>query len=282
MQLMQPAQVPVTNRDQLFVYSRRQAMVAALLFAVVPGVITHLLWLKEPWPSYILMAILALFGLAFLKMLTARFKPENWLLRLTFDGMYIKFRSYLNAHFPDAEPTVVFIPHCEIRSARYMVEKQAVPDHDESNRPTTVTKTNKLVELELAGDSKFLSDALRRERRYAIDGKIAGVSRRYHHLPVRLPSADKLQIEWAVVPNAQTLLDALARHTLVRPTENTSKDFVNVETLSQAEQETRLLELAECGDKIGALAMARRLYGYDLSQAKEFIEGLANKRSTQK
>lgn len=279
MRLMHPAQVPVNDRDQLFVYSRLQAMVAALLFIIVTGVVTYLLWLKDPWPSYILLAILVLFGLAFRNMLTARFKPEHWLLRLTYDGMYIKFRSYLNAHFPDDEPTVVFIPHSEVRSARYRVEKQEVPDHDESNRPTTATKTTKLVELELAGDSKLLGEALRRERRYAVDGKIAAMSHRFHHLPVRLPSADKLQIEWAVVPKAQTLLDALARHTLVRPAETSSKDFVNFETLSQAAQESRLLELAESGDKIGAIAMARRLYGYDLSQAKEFIEGLAPKVS---
>jgi len=80
MQLMHPDQVPVTDHDQLFVYSRRQAMVAALLFVIVTGITTYLLWLKDPWPSYILLAILVLFGLAFRKMLSASFKPENWLL----------------------------------------------------------------------------------------------------------------------------------------------------------------------------------------------------------
>ena len=106
-------------------------------------------------------------------------------------------------------------------------------------------------------------------------------SSRYHHLPVRLAAPDRLQIEWGVVPNAQTFLDALTRHTLVRPTETTSKDFVNLEELGREEQESRLLELTASGDKIAAIAMARRLYAYDLTQAKEFIEGLANKRSPQ-
>jgi ribosomal protein L7/L12 len=75
----------------------------------------------------------------------------------------------------------------------------------------------------------------------------------------------------------ETMLDALTRHTLVRPAEAQTKDFIELDKLSRAEQETRLLELAESGDKLGAIALARRLYGYDLSQAKDFIEGLARK-----
>ena len=63
--------------------------------------------------------------------------------------------------------------------------------------------------------------------------------------------------------------------------EITSKNFVNLEALSREEQETRLLELAASGDKLGAITMARRLYAYDLTQAKEFVEGLTNKRSPQ-
>ncbi len=54
--------------------------------------------------------------------------------------------------------------------------------------------------------------------------------------------------------------------------------IVNLDKLSQAEQETRLLELALSGNQIGAIAMARKLYGYDLSRAKEFVEGLARKK----
>jgi len=284
MRLMRPAEVPVTDSDQLFVYSRRQAIVATMLFTVVTGVVAYLLWLKEPWPSYLLLAVMLLFALISKRLVTARFKPENWLMRLTNDGMYIKFRSYLNGHFPDQDATVVYFSHSEIRSAYYIVEKQEVPDRDDHNRPATTTKTNKLVELELVGDTSPLVEALLRERHYAVDGQSLPleITTRYHHLPVRLPSADKLQIEWAVVPKAQNLLDALTRHTLVRPTEQSAKDFVNIDALSRAEQETRLFELAESGDKIGAIVMARRLHGYDLSQAKEFVEGLATKRSVQK
>ena len=43
------------------------------------------------------------------------------------------------------------------------------------------------------------------------------------------------------------------------------------------EQEARLLELAESGDRIGAVALARQLYAYDLTTAKEFIDSLIRK-----
>ncbi|MGH7817036.1 MAG: hypothetical protein ACREOR_06570 [Candidatus Binatia bacterium] len=40
-----------------------------------------------------------------------------------------------------------------------------------------------------------------------------------------------------------------------------------------------MLELAESGDIIGAVTMARKLYAYDLTSAKDFVEGLVSKRS---
>jgi hypothetical protein len=39
--------------------------------------------------------------------------------------------------------------------------------------------------------------------------------------------------------------------------------------------ETDILELALAGRKIDAIAMARQRYGYDLKQAKDFVEGLS-------
>jgi ribosomal protein L7/L12 len=58
----------------------------------------------------------------------------------------------------------------------------------------------------------------------------------------------------------------------------TSKSYANLAPLSKEEQETRLLELAESGDMIGAIAMARKLYSYDLTRAKQFVEELMHKQ----
>ena len=282
MQLMRMAEVPATDRDRVFRYSGGRALIAtAVVVALAVGALP-LAWTTANWLAYYFAAVATIFPLIFHKLVTARFRSSNRLVRLTDHGLFIKFRSYLNFHFPDRDLSVVFISHSEIRSARFILWKQQVPDRDDGGRPTITAQTQKLVELELASESKKLADALTGERAHALDGKNLGkISSRYHHLPVRLAAPDRLQIEWGVVPNAQTFLDALTRHTLVRPAEKTSKDFINLEELSRAEQETRLLELAESGDKIGAITMARRLYAYDLTQAKDFIEGLASKRPPQ-
>jgi hypothetical protein len=42
----------------------------------------------------------------------------------------------------------------------------------------------------------------------------------------------------------------------------------------------RIAELVESGDMIGAISLARRIYSYDLTAAKQFVETLAHKQST--
>jgi hypothetical protein len=251
MQLLRLAEVPATDRDRVFSYSRGRALFsAAILFIAAIGA-AILSWSNHVWLGYYLSAVILLSFFIFRKMVSARFRPSNWLVRLTVDGLFIQFRSYLNYHFPDQDLTVVFIAHSEVRSARFILEKREVPDRDDGNRPSTTTRTQKLVELELAIETKELAEALTCERAHALDGKNLGnISSRFHHLPVRLAAPDRLHIEWNVVPNAQTFLDALSRHTLIRPTEEAEKDFVNLEGLSRAEQESRLLELAESGDRV--------------------------------
>jgi hypothetical protein len=87
-----------------------------------------------------------------------------------------------------------------------------------------------------------------------------------------------LKVEWGVVPRVDKFLDAVTRRTLVQPAHKTIKDFVNLESLSRAEQEARLLELAESGDLIGAVATARELYSYDLTTARAFVDSLLQKQ----
>ena len=280
MQLMRLADVAATDRDRVYSYSRSRALLGSVTLLITAVATAVYSWANHVWLGYYLSAVILLSFFIFRKMVSARFRPSNWLVRLTDHGLFVKFRSYLNYHFPDQDFTVVFIAHSNIRSARFILQKQEVPNRDDGDRPSTTIKTRKLVELELASETKELVDALTGERARVLDGKNLGkISSRFHHLPVRLAAPDRLQIEWNVVPKAQTFLDALSRHTLIRPTEEAKKDFVNLEGLSGAEQESRLLELAESGDKIGAITMARQLYAYDLTTARNFVEGHAGKQA---
>jgi len=279
MQLMRLADVPLDRRERVFYYSRVRAAAGATTAIVIMLGSLVFGWLKSAWLLYYVAAVVAICLLIFQKLLTARFRASNWLIRMTDHGLFVQFRSYLNHHFSDQEPTVVFLPYSDIRSLRLVKERQELPDRDDGNRSTTTIKTRRLIELELAGNSAQLAEALAYERERVFNNPIhgGGSKARYHHLPVRLASDTLLTIEWGVVPRAQKFLDVLTRHTLVQSAHKSSKDFVNLETLSRPEQESRLRELAESGDMIGAVATARRLYSYDLTTAKAFVESLIQK-----
>jgi hypothetical protein len=280
MQLLRSADVPIDRRAHEFRYSRFRAGTGAIMLAAAALALIAFGHLNNTTIPYYIAGVIIVTLLIFHNLVTTRFRPTHWLVRMTDDGLFIKLRSYLNYRFSDQDPTVVFIPYSEISSAKLVKERQAIPDRDEGNRRATTTRTRRFIELELAGNSEQLADALTGESKRVFakpaDGG-ANVSTRYQHLPVRLATPNLLRIEWGVLPNAQTILDALTRHTLVDHATAVSKNFVNLDGLSREEQESRLLELAQSGDMIGAVTMARTLYAYDLATAKNFVESLVGK-----
>jgi hypothetical protein len=280
MQLMGLADVPLDQRDRVFHYSRLRAVTGTMILVAIALGALAFGWLKNAWLAYYVAAVVAIGLLIFQRLVTARFRSSNWLIRMTDHGLFVKFRSYLNQHFSDQDPTVVFLPYSEISSVKLVNERQELPDRDDINQSTTIMRTRRIIDLELAGDSTQLAEALTKERERVFAKPTQGTGRtssRYQHFPVRLASPTLLRIEWGVVRDAQTFLDSLTRHTLVRDTEETNRDFVNFDELSREEQEARLLELAESGDMIGAVGMARKLYSYDLATAKAFVESLIQK-----
>ena len=280
MQLLRLAEVPSNPRDRVFRYSRARAAIGATVVAAVA--VAALLYgrLQGAWLPYHIAAVLFILLLIFHNLVTARFRPSNWLLRMTEHGLFVKFRSYLNGHFDAEDLTVVFIPYSEIRSARAVTEQRELPDQERDRRGTT-TRTRQVVELELDGNSTELAKGLARERERLFGKIVVGagrISTRYQHLPVQLATPASLRIEWGVVPSARSLLDALTRHTLVQNSAAVAKDFANLEQLTREEQEMRLIELVHSGDTISAVALVRRLYSYDLTAAKRFVEDLARRQ----
>jgi hypothetical protein len=276
MQLMRLADVPLSSRDRVFHYSKLRAAVGALLLGGIAIAALIFAKGKDVWLAYYVAAVILIYLIILQRLITARFRPSNWLVRANDDGLFIKFRSYLNDRFPADDCTVVFLPYSETRSAKLIKERQELPDRDARNLRASTLRTRRFVQLELAGDGESLAKALANESKRVFakpfDGG-ANVSTRYQHVPVKL-SDRILRIEWAVVPSAQVLLDVLTRHTLVQPAGTSIKDFAHLEGLDRKEQESRLLELAESGDMIGAVTLARQLYAYDLTTAKDFVDSL--------
>jgi hypothetical protein len=218
-------------------------------------------------------AAVSLVGLVLMRRLfQARLRSSNWLVRMRSDGLLIQFRSYLNYHLHAEDATVIFIPYRDIQSARMVLERAKIESQD-----GTTQQTRRLVEFALAGDLTPFAKALAAEsakpgpREKTWYGNTATL---YRHYPVRMVSSPFLQVEWSVVPCAKTFLDALRPYTTIAPSLVVTEDFLHIANLSRKEQERRLRELDQRGQRIAAVYIATRIYGYDLTQATAFIEGL--------
>jgi len=276
MELLRLRDVPASPHDRVYRYSRGRAFVAyglwwagcAALF--VGGIRQH---------TYVLdvAALLLVAGLLLARrFVVARFRDSNWLVRANENGLYIQFRSYLNYHFPADDHTVAFIPYREIRVARSSRERQELPELSRNDRTVSI-RTLQLVELELTCDCATLGQALEAEstrpspRQAAWYGS-TGV--KFQHYPVTLDRAACLRLTWECVPSTHIFLDELRRWVQVGASTSSTKSFSDLATVSRADQEQRIEALARVGQFVYAIALARKLYGYDLRKARAYVEGL--------
>jgi hypothetical protein len=244
---------------------------AALFFNAYSG--------KWP-PGYVFGSFLLLFVLLTLRMVTARFHPSNWLVRMNETGIYVQYRSYLNYDLPADEPSVVFLSLGEIASARLVKERVETPDPAKPG--TTQTQYLRYVELELSGDAALLAEALQAE-----SGEPAPLKKRwygtsstlYRDYPVTMTPTTTtpptfLRIRWDVVPGAHRFLDALRPYTVIADPVSLTQDFTNLKSLNREDQQKQLRELTARGQTITATYAARQLYGCSLGEAKELVDSL--------
>lgn len=186
-------------------------------------------------------------------------------------GVYLHFRSHLNHHLPSDDLTVAFIGFNEIRVARKVLERREMIDRDSDrpSRPRVTEQRRWLVELELSADTEALRSALAANlaRRAPGERTWYGTSSvLFRHYPARLSSPGRLEIDWRAACGPDRFLDALRPRVFIGETATVEKELVEVKASSREQQENHLLELLEAGQKIEAVALARRLYGYDLGR----------------
>lgn len=272
MRLLRLAEVQIGAQDRVFRHSPAKALIAVGGALCASAGLVWFGWTRGAGLAYYLAGVLVLAVLVLHKLVIARLRPSNWLVRMNDEGLFLQFRSYLNHHFPPEDRTVAFLLYREIRSARMIDERRTVPERD-FERPMverTLEQRRRLVELELAGDLAPLAHALQEERL-----KRPRNATLYKHYPARMVSAHSLQVEWNVAPGAREFLAALRPHTNVAPPLETAQDYSNLQSLSRTDQERRLLELIDTGQTITAVYLARQLYCLDLTAARDYVEELA-------
>ena len=285
MRVLRAADVPVTARDRVFRASRARAIG---LVTVLAALAATLAWLglrhHAPLALYLL-GVLLLGALILRRLVLARFRHSNWLVRAGDAGLYIQFRSPLNHHLPDDDPTVVFLGFGDVRAAHLVRHRRVVPARDaDSPRGGTTEIRRREVELELGVDTAPLAQALADEaaRRGPRQRRWYGWSSiTYRHQPVRLESATALRLEWGVRPGAGTLFALLEPYARIGPPRDEVRDLTRLADATREERERRLAELARCGQRIEAIALARSLFGDDLAAARDRVERLADGHGSQ-
>jgi hypothetical protein len=275
MRLLPLQDVEIGLNDRVFRHARLQALIVWLAgFAATTALFFHAYTGKWP-PGYIFGSFLFLFVLLTLRMVTARFHPSNWLVRMNETGIYVQYRSYLNYQLPTDDPSVVFVSLGEIASARLVKERVATPDPAKPGG--TQTQYLRYVELELSGETAPLAKALQAERaeQAPLEKRWYGTSSTlYRDYPLTMTAPTFLRIRWDVVPGAHKFLDALRPYTVIADPVSLTQDFTHLKSLNREDQQKQLRELAARGQTITAMYAARNLYGCSLGEAKELVDSL--------
>jgi len=283
MRLLRLKEVEIGPNDRLFRHARLRALIIWLGGLVVTAALFfHAYTAKWP-PGYIFGPFLLLFVLLTRRMVTARFHPSNWLVRMNDTGIYVQYRSYLNYQLPAGDLSVVFLAFGEITSARLI--KERVETLDPAKPGGTQTQYLRYVELELSVDTASLAEALNTER-----GEQAPMEKRwygtssstlYRDYPVTLTTPTSIRIHWNVVPGAKKFLDSLRPYTVIADPISLKQDFTHLKSLSRGDQQKQLRDLAARGQQITAVYAARTLYGGSLGDAKRIVDSLSQKKVPQ-
>lgn len=256
----------------------RESVVAkATGFAV--GVIllaggVYAVWRTHVWLICLPLAFLALFPLMMGATLRHALHAANWLLRCQPGRVLIKMRSYLNEGFPAGDLVMFELAAGEIEWIGQSVEKIVLSGGNDGDH-TSSSKTF----LEIKPKNIDLADL---EARLREERQRRGSGSAWLEYPVRLAEGGVIRLTWRsegswITPPAGRALAILAQQlgVEIRPAQSRLNDLTTAG--DRAEQERRILELAENGDTLAAVKAVRKLYGYSLSEARQFVEELAGR-----
>ncbi|MSQ73558.1 MAG: hypothetical protein EXR27_20115 [Betaproteobacteria bacterium] len=194
-------------------------------------------------------------------------RPVAWLAAVGDEAVYVKWRSYLNAHWGAADPQVVAVPFGAIRSAFAHRRTWITPARRHGGDRS---ETHAFVELRLSTlvDTRALAARLAEER----DSRPGGRPKQHstwRHFPVSLELQNVLRIEWRARPAADEFLEVLRKHGVAIEGEQASRV-----DLTASHSEAELTELARRGDSIGLIRVLRRGRDISLTDAKQEADRL--------
>jgi hypothetical protein len=200
--------------------------------------------------------------------LRQRLKPSNWLVLRSADGLFVKYRSYLNAHFPEDDAQIVFIPYGAIGAARVHRRRWLVP----SSQGRTQHQRATFVELRLRDPQQAQELAARLAAERINKGPRlktwygARSRSRYQDFPVQVTTDGTLAITWNVAPGAEQFLADIAARVEIDDAART--DYNWRQPASVNEDAAAMTMLGRMGDSFAVIRLLRRKFGLSLGDAK--------------
>ncbi len=232
----------------------------SLVFKLIGGFVIFIMALVSP----------LIFLITFNSFL-ATTKKTNWIIKVSDDGLYIKYRSYMNSHFSDSTPEAIFIPAPEIKSVYDVYSINILPGSEGGS------EKHKNIYLDILlnnNKTSELKEALNKERNgmFAQKGFINSKSK---HYPVNIPEPGIIRIDWKtsksnIIPGIKKTLNILGYHYFI-------DSMLKLETKSwnkaeEKELDDLILELCQSGDDINAVKVIKQRYGYNTTMAVKFLD----------
>lgn len=212
--------------------------------------------------------IVSLIGRYALRTFFASRREESWRLRWDPSGLYLRYRSYLNNRFPEDTPTVLYLTAREVAWLRTRKDTLETPDEKGS---WSLSRAHHWLEIGLRNvDPAPIGQALAEEAK--LRDTRGG---RVNDFPLTVTRDGTLRLQLNR-PDAAVRLLRLS-YSVRLPQESRSPGFRD---MSRAEQEDHVLALAAAGDSFAAIKAAREVYGFDLAEAKAFVEELQGRDDT--
>lgn len=268
-----PAVVPLAGARMFRVSTLSHALAALIVGAVVAACV----WVgwrggvalgrTGALPAFIAWWIVFWLGLYWLLVMNDWRKargPHAWLAAAASDGVYIKWRSYQNAHWGTDDAQVVFIPYRLIAAVQEHHRWWLTP----GDRGATRMERRSYVELRLDADTEALAQRLADERR-SRPGGAARKRSTWRHFPLSVEPGNVLRIEWRARPRMRVFVDHLQGHGVaVEAAQTGTLD------LTRTTDEAQLRELARHGDVMALVRALRRDSRMSLADAKAQAEVL--------
>ncbi|MFC3080646.1 hypothetical protein ACFODL_21310 [Phenylobacterium terrae] len=185
--------------------------------------------------------------------------PAGWALRAGPEGLKVNLRSHLNYRHPAEDAVVAILPRSRVRRLTFVEE-------------------GRRSYLEVGGwsDLEFARGAVDAEAaRWSGFGLRSGRAR---HVPVTVEQG-RLRIAWRDAARTLSPSPVAAEAALGRwfpMGRRLEADLAALASLPRTAQERRLGQMARSGEAVAAIALARELWGLNLTEARQRIDALAS------